>query len=195
MGLYGGHKIPLSHFGDNVTSAINNGTLEMTRLDDMITRIMTPYYFLRQDRDFPSIDPSGGYIYKYVEDGWQSGWNLSAPSNRDVRADHHIAIRKLGAAGAVLLKNVNNALPLKKLKTLGVFGNAAGKMSNYRSTRSVKLTPHSRRHSRIHKRTLFRERCPRCWRRFRIRHIYLSRHSSRRAQTTEPDGLYPIRSQ
>ncbi|KAE9976589.1 hypothetical protein EG328_002550 [Venturia inaequalis] len=125
MGLYGGHKIPLSHFGDNVTSAINNGTLEMTRLDDMITRIMTPYYFLRQDEDFPSIDPSGGYIYKYVEDGWQSGWNLSAPSNRDVRADHHIAIRKLGAAGAVLLKNVNNALPLKKLKTLGVFGNAA----------------------------------------------------------------------
>lgn len=130
MGLYGGYKDPLSYFGDNVTSAINNGTLEMTRLDDMITRIMTPYYLLGQDEDFPSIDPSSGFVYKYVEDGWQSGWNLSGSSNRDVREDHHKGIREMGAAGAVLLKNVNNALPLKTLKTLGVFGNAAGENTN-----------------------------------------------------------------
>ena len=42
-----------------------------------------------------------------------------------MRGDHYKIIREVGAAGAVLLKNVNNVLPLKAPKTIGVFGNAA----------------------------------------------------------------------
>lgn len=44
----------------------------------------------------------------------------------DVRDDHAELIRELGAAGIVLLKNTNNALPLKTPKNVGVFGNDAG---------------------------------------------------------------------
>lgn len=37
----------------------------------------------------------------------------------------------MGAASIVLLKNVNNTLPLKKLNNLAVFGNDAGEPTNY----------------------------------------------------------------
>lgn len=38
-----------SYFGGNITAGVNNGTIDVERLDDMITRIMTPYYALHQD--------------------------------------------------------------------------------------------------------------------------------------------------
>jgi beta-glucosidase len=53
-------------------------------------------------------------------------FNLGDVANVDVRDDHAQSIRDLGAAGTVLLKNVNNALPLKTPKNVGVFGNDAG---------------------------------------------------------------------
>lgn len=52
------------------------------------------------------------------------------PSNVDVRDDHAKLIRELGAAGTVLLKNTNNALPLQTPKNIGVFGNDAGDLLN-----------------------------------------------------------------
>jgi len=52
------------------------------------------------------------------------------PSNVDVRDDHATLIRELGAAGIVLLKNVNNTLPLKTPKNIGVFGNDAGDLTD-----------------------------------------------------------------
>ena len=45
-----------SFFGGNVTAAVNNGSITEDRVDDMIRRIMTPYFFLGQDKDFPPID-------------------------------------------------------------------------------------------------------------------------------------------
>lgn len=52
-------------------------------------------------------------------------YNLTGPSSRDVRGDHHKLIRALGAASTVLLKNTNNALPLKTPKSYAIFGNDA----------------------------------------------------------------------
>lgn len=51
-------------------------------------------------------------------------------SNIDVRANHRDSVRKSAAAGTVLLKNVNNTLPLKTQKRIGVFGNDAGDFTN-----------------------------------------------------------------
>ena len=42
-----------------------------------------------------------------------------------MRAEHSKLIRELCAAGTVLLKNLNNILPLKKPRNIGVFGNDA----------------------------------------------------------------------
>lgn len=48
----------------------------------------------------------------------------------DVRADHKELIRELGAAGTVLLKNVNKTLPLKAPKNVAVYGNDAADLTN-----------------------------------------------------------------
>lgn len=117
-----GGSLNISFFGANVTRAVNNGTLDEARLDDMVKRIMTPYYYLQQST-YPPIDgeePTLNNIYPPYQYHFAFG-----ASNVDVRDDHASLIRTLGAAGTVLLKNTNETLPLKSPKTLGVFGNDA----------------------------------------------------------------------
>lgn len=115
-----------SFFGGNVTRAINNGSLAETRVDDMIIRIMMPYFALGQDKDFPTVDPSSADLNTFSpRSTWSREFNLTGPSSRDVRGNHAQLIRKHGAAGTVLLKNTNGALPLKAPKNIAVFGNDA----------------------------------------------------------------------
>ena len=110
-----------SFFGKALVDAVNNGSVTISRLDDMVRRIMLPYYALGQDIDYPTVDPTA-LLVESVTYGLGDLPNLPA---RDVRADHATFIRKLGAAGTVLLKNVNSALPLKLPTNIGVFGNDA----------------------------------------------------------------------
>ena len=59
MNMPGGIDFPdpnPSFWGDNVTASVNNGSLLEERVDDMVLRIMTPYFYLGQDADFPPID-------------------------------------------------------------------------------------------------------------------------------------------
>lgn len=130
LGSYG-MTYGISFFGGNLTEAVNNGTIDISRLDDMVLRIMTPYYWLNQDVDFPTVDPSSAIlntfspISTWLRD-WDD-WNLTGPSSRDVRSNHGELIRKHAAESTVLLKNVNKALPLRteKVKSIAVFGNDA----------------------------------------------------------------------
>ena len=127
LGEYGFQIWEKSYFGGNITSAVNNGSLDTSRLDDMITRIMTPYYFLGQDVGYPLIDPDSADLNTFSpRDSWFKPFVLNGTRGVDVRDDHNILIRELGAASTVLLKNVNNALPLKAPKSVAVFGNDAG---------------------------------------------------------------------
>ncbi|KAK8054257.1 beta-glucosidase G [Apiospora saccharicola] len=127
LGAYGMDPTLGSYFGENVTIAVNNGTLDATRLDDMIVRIMTPYYLLGQDKDFPTTDASSGVLNTFFKKkDWKAeDWNMTGESSRDVRGNHGDLIRKHGAEATVLLKNVNKALPLKAPKSIAVFGNDA----------------------------------------------------------------------
>ncbi|EXJ65900.1 beta-glucosidase [Cladophialophora psammophila CBS 110553] len=116
-----------SFFGGNVTRAIKNGTLDQDRLDDMARRIMTPYFYLNQN-EYPPVDktePTLNSNYPPYDHPFTFG-----ASNVDVRNGHGQLIRDIAAAGTVLLKNTNDALPLKAPKTLGVFGNDAGDLVN-----------------------------------------------------------------
>ncbi|KAK7415694.1 hypothetical protein QQX98_005729 [Neonectria punicea] len=127
IGTYGTYFKAGSFFGKNVTRAVNNGTLEVARLDDMIVRIMTPYYWLNQDQGFPTVDPSSADLNTFSpRSSWMREFNLTGESSRDVRENHGDLIRKHGAQATILLKNKNNALPLKAPKSIGVFGNDAG---------------------------------------------------------------------
>ncbi|KAK5130730.1 hypothetical protein LTR08_001717 [Meristemomyces frigidus] len=118
-----------SFFGANITTAVNNGSITEDRVDDMIRRIMTPYFYLGQDEAYPPVD-GGTYGLNYWSES-DADFNFTlGPSNVDVRDDHAKLIRELGAAGVVLLKNVDNALPLKAPKNIGVFGNDAGDLTD-----------------------------------------------------------------
>lgn len=60
-----------SLWGANLTAAVKNGSVSMDRMDDMVRRIMTPYFKLRQNEaSYPGIDPSstglGGEPRKYT---------------------------------------------------------------------------------------------------------------------------------
>ncbi len=115
-----------SYFGGNITIAINNGSIAESRLDDMIARVMTPYFYLQQNSGYPTIDPSEEALNNFLpSEDTQFQFVLNGTANRDVRADHATLIRELGAVSAVLLKNTNGTLPLKAPKTIGVFGNDA----------------------------------------------------------------------
>ncbi|KAL4927617.1 beta-glucosidase [Aspergillus undulatus] len=131
LGSYGQTFNTGSFFGGNVTRAVNNGTLDVTRVDDMIVRIMTPYFWLKQDQDFPTVDPSSADFNTFSpRETWSRVYNLTGERDRDVRGDHAQLIRRQAAESTILLKNKNHALPLKAPKTIAVFGNDAGEQTN-----------------------------------------------------------------
>ena len=114
-------SLGVSFFGTNLTAAIQDGTIPEARLDDMVRRVMTPYFYLKQDQGYPTVDPSTGAM----ADVRANQYRLPIVPARDVRADHAGLIRYIAASGTVLLKNTNSTLPLGKPANIAVFGNDA----------------------------------------------------------------------
>ena len=107
-----------SFFGANLTKAVYNGSVPQDRLDDMAQRVMAAYYLMGQDQDFPEVNFDSNHI---------GGENNS---HVDVREQHGDLIRKIGAASTVLLKNVNNTLPLNKPRSIALIGEDMGPPRN-----------------------------------------------------------------
>ena len=95
------------YWGDNLTEAVRNGSVSDTRINDMVTRILAAWFRLDQDQGYPEV---GVYAYNVKHD------------IIDVRDDHASLIREIGAAGTVLVKNVNKTLPLKAPRFLNIYG-------------------------------------------------------------------------
>ncbi|KAF3030327.1 hypothetical protein E8E12_000460 [Didymella heteroderae] len=127
MNMPGGINFPAptpSFWGENITVSVNNGSLSEARLDDMVVRIMTPYFHLGQESDFPAIDGYTPQLGFYGALGYPHNFTLG-PVVDARRNEHTQLIRDLGAAGTVLLKNTDGALPLKNPSNIGVLGNDA----------------------------------------------------------------------
>jgi beta-glucosidase len=111
-------------WGPALVSLVNNGTVPVKRLDDMVHRVLMLYYALGQDKGFSSLQYNTGGILNQA-------YISTNPGNThiDVQADHYKIIRKVGEDSATLLKNMRTnggGLPLKKSKFLAVFGQDAG---------------------------------------------------------------------
>ncbi|KAJ6007824.1 beta-glucosidase G [Penicillium herquei] len=125
-----------SYYGSTLVELARNGTVPLWRIDDMVLRVLTPWYFIGQDRDdYPTIDPSNSVIFPgYGGTQSQSSnitWRKGLPSNRDVRGNHAILIRDLASSAATLLKNDNGVLPYRvPPRGFAVFGGDAGNPSN-----------------------------------------------------------------
>ncbi|EAW22115.1 beta-glucosidase [Aspergillus fischeri NRRL 181] len=98
-------------WGANLTTAISNGTMDASRLDDMAIRIIASWYQMNQNSDSPS--PGVGMPT-----------NMYAPHQRVIgrEASSKQTLLRGAIEGHVLVKNTNSALPLKSPQLLSVFG-------------------------------------------------------------------------
>lgn len=85
-----------------MTEALNNGSLTMGRLNDMVIRNAIAYYKLGQDEGYPALAGVDDLV--------------------DNRGNHASLARAYAAESMVLLKNVNNALPLNNISFVSIFG-------------------------------------------------------------------------
>jgi beta-glucosidase-like glycosyl hydrolase len=94
----------------------NNGTIPLSRIDDMATRILAGWYFVSQDdASYPRVN-----FNSWLPDDEATNGRV------DVQGDHYKVVREIGAASTVLLKNNRGALPLKRPRSLVLIGNDAG---------------------------------------------------------------------
>jgi hypothetical protein len=113
----------ISHWGGNLTASVINGTVPQWRLDDMAVRIMAAYYKAGRDTarvptNFNSWTTNTyGYAHAMSQEEYtQVNYHV------DVQDNHARLIREIGGRSTILLKNTNNALPLKKPASIAVLG-------------------------------------------------------------------------
>jgi beta-glucosidase len=94
------------YWGKNLSEAVTNGSVSIDRLNDMVTRTMASY-FLNQNDSNPTAQIYSPTVQHPI---------------LDVRGDHDKVIRGIGAAGHVLVKNINKTLPLRKPRYVSIFG-------------------------------------------------------------------------
>ncbi|KAG9126486.1 hypothetical protein FRC07_003232 [Ceratobasidium sp. 392] len=110
-------------YGDGLKSAVNTGSVNVTRLDEMVTRSIAPWYRFGQDSGFPATN----FDAQYPDGSGSLNLNVS------VRTDGHTAlVKEIASASAVLLKNSRTAsssagLPLAVPKTIAIIGQDAKK--------------------------------------------------------------------
>ncbi|KAF9460178.1 glycoside hydrolase family 3 protein [Collybia nuda] len=87
-------------FGGNLKNAVNNGSVSVSRLNEMVARVLAPWYRLGQDSGYPAVN-----FDAQKPDG-------SGPRNEGVvvrSAAHTALVREIAAASSVLLKNNRTA--------------------------------------------------------------------------------------
>jgi beta-glucosidase len=92
--------------GLTLVKFVQDGKIPEARIDDMITRLLSPYYLLEQDQQYPTID-----------------------LDRDALEDNYKINRQISMSGMILLKNINNVLPLNVTidKNIFVYGESASR--------------------------------------------------------------------
>ncbi|EGG12872.1 family 3 glycoside hydrolase [Melampsora larici-populina 98AG31] len=116
-----------SYWGLRLIEAVRNGSVPITRLDDMAQRIISTYYKNGQDlASFPRLN------FRSIGQGTDAE---QAADNKhvNVQADHYKIIREIGSASIVLLKNVNKTLPLPSpahIESIAILGEDAGDNPN-----------------------------------------------------------------
>lgn len=113
--------------GGNLTIAVNNGSLAESRVTDMATRIIAAWYQMGQDVSGLIMSTNSTLTNSqqgFPEQGIGMPIDYLAPHKPIYARDPASKPILLDGAieGHVLVKNVNNSLPLKSPKLLSIFG-------------------------------------------------------------------------
>ncbi|WVQ68370.1 uncharacterized protein L199_006577 [Kwoniella botswanensis] len=114
-------ELPGEYFyGQRLLKAIEKGSIPESRLDDMVHRILTPWYGSKQHMGYPQVN-----YQKYdLSDSKEVNGLMFRNEHRDVREDNAMYARKVAAESTVLLKN-SGILPIRGIRRIGVFGTDA----------------------------------------------------------------------
>ncbi|KAI5809482.1 glycoside hydrolase family 3 protein [Pyronema omphalodes] len=124
-----------SYWGSELTTAVLNGSVPLSRVDDMALRIIATWYSMGQDSpSYPRPNfsswfrlPQGPKYFGSDEAGKKAGITINNYTN--VRSNHSSLARQIAAESIVLLKNTNNTLPFgsgtNARKSLMVLGEGA----------------------------------------------------------------------
>jgi beta-glucosidase-like glycosyl hydrolase len=144
-GLHWADGVPL--WGGELTRAALNTSVPMERLNDMVTRIVAAWYHFRQDSwERPAPEGDGGPNFSSWTQDRVGSLHQGSPDNdatgvvnKYVDAQgtgpsaHSWIARQVAVEGTVLLKNINNTLPLSYTYPtsdgtyrVGVYGEDAG---------------------------------------------------------------------
>ncbi|KAI8081440.1 glycoside hydrolase superfamily [Halteromyces radiatus] len=101
-------------YGKRLELAINRGQVSIEVLNEMATRIVATWYKFGQDKGYPPVNMNSLHPLK--------------DQHVNVQGNHKTYARSLGAASAILLRNLDDILPLKadKIKSIAVVGTDAG---------------------------------------------------------------------
>jgi beta-glucosidase len=133
-----------SLWGTELTKSVLNGSLPISRLNDMVTRVVASWYQLGQD-DKSKFDGKGPNFSSWTNDK-MGVINAGSPDdhnevevNKYINVQgsgdnaHSIIARNVATEGTVLLKNENKILPLSKdgwekddIFKVGIFGEDSG---------------------------------------------------------------------
>ncbi|CCO32887.1 hypothetical protein BN14_06951 [Rhizoctonia solani AG-1 IB] len=112
-------------YGNGLKNAVNNGSVNTTRLDEMVARSIAPWYRFGQDSGFPETN----------FDAQKPDGSGSLNLNVNVRtAEHTALVKEIASASAVLLKNSRTGtsgrgLPLALPNSIAIIGQDAKKGS------------------------------------------------------------------
>lgn len=116
----------------NLTTLYANGSVSTARLNDQATRILAAYYYLNQDKAKVFDTPGFGMAKNY----YAPHTTVNAKKN----SAKHVILQ--GAIeGHVLVKNTNNALPLKNPQLISLFGYGGQAQATYDIAQTIASSP------------------------------------------------------
>lgn len=106
-----------SYWGSELTTAVLNSSVPLSRVDDMALRIVAAWYSMGQDSSsYPRPNfsswfrlPQGPQYFGSDDIGKKAGITINNYTN--VKSNHSSLARQIAAESIVLLKNTNNTLP------------------------------------------------------------------------------------
>jgi hypothetical protein len=120
-----------SFLGPELTRSVLNGSVPLSRLDDMVERIVAAWYMTGQDKEDPTRSPNFSSWFRTPTGRLFREEKTIGLQNEyvDVRSDHHEVAREIAEEGIVLLKNSRETLPFgsgkQARKAMVLFGTGA----------------------------------------------------------------------